>query len=90
MKIVQKAGSSAIKAIIIRSFSLFFFCGLSLALSWHLFAFILFSKDFIHILGTEKEHEHEQGEKGAEGEGEAGSSLNREPHAGLDPRTLGS
>jgi len=26
----------------------------------------------------------------AEGEGEAGSALSREPDAGLDPRTLGS
>ena len=32
---------------------------------------------------------HEQ-EGGAEGEGEAGSQLSREPHVGLDPRTLGS
>ena len=32
---------------------------------------------------------HEQGE-GGEGEGEADSSLSREPEVGLDPRTLES
>ena len=33
--------------------------------------------------------EHKQGEQQAEGEGEAGSLLSREPNAGLDPRALG-
>jgi len=32
----------------------------------------------------------QQGEWQADGEGEAGSPLSREPHAGLNPRTLGS
>jgi len=36
------------------------------------------------------EREHKQGEWQAEGEGEAGSPLNREPDVGLDPRTPGS
>ena len=30
-----------------------------------------------------------RGREGAEGEGEAGSSLSREPDPGLDPRALG-
>ena len=36
------------------------------------------------------EREYKQGEWQAEGEGDTGSSQNREPHAELDPRTLGS
>ena len=35
-----------------------------------------------------KHRERTQG--GGMGEGEADSSLSREPHVGLDPRTLGS
>ena len=38
----------------------------------------------------EREREHKQGEWQAEGEGDAGSPLSREPDAGFDPRTLGS
>ena len=41
-----------------------------------------------------RERAHKQGKsgkpKGAEGEGEAGSPLSREPSVGLHPRTLGS
>ena len=33
---------------------------------------------------------HNLGEQQAEGEGEAGSPLSKEPTAGLDPRTPGS
>ena len=36
------------------------------------------------------EREHKQGELQAEAEGEADSLPNREPDAGLDPRTPGS
>ena len=36
-----------------------------------------------------RKRRHESG-GGAEGEGEAGSPLSREPDAGLDPRTPGS
>jgi len=52
--------------------------------------FIYFLKRFIYLFGTEREIEHKQGEQQAEGEGEAGSLLSREPYVGLDPRTLGS
>ena len=45
-------------------------------------------KDFIHL--TEQESEGAQAGGAAEGEGEAGSSLSREPNVGLNPRTLGS
>jgi len=38
----------------------------------------------------QRETEHNQGERQAEGEGEAGSSLSKESNAGLDPRTQGS
>lgn len=44
----------------------------------------LFFKDFIHLT------ERAQAGGGSEGEGEAGSLLNREPDVRLDPRTLGS
>jgi len=37
----------------------------------------------------ERESKHEQRESGAEEEGEADAPLNREPDAGLHPRTLG-
>ena len=36
------------------------------------------------------ERENKPGVQQAEGEGEAGSPLSREPDTGLDPRTLGS
>ena len=37
----------------------------------------------------DRERKHKQGEQQAEGEGEAGSPLNREPDMGLNPRTPG-
>ena len=46
-----------------------------------------FIKDFIYLTEREHESEHKQGDWEAEGEGGAGSSLSREPDAGLDPRT---
>ena len=42
-------------------------------------------KDFIYLF----DREHKQGERQAEGEGEADSPPSREPDAGLDPRTPG-
>ena len=44
--------------------------------------FFFFLKDFIYYLVSR--------EAGREREEEAGSPLSREPHVGLDPRTLGS
>ena len=44
-------------------------------------------KDFIYF--REREREHKQGERQAEGDGEADSPLRREPNMGLDPGTLG-
>ncbi|XP_059021292.1 uncharacterized protein LOC131826016 [Mustela lutreola] len=41
-------------------------------------------------LPTEADRDHEQAERQAEREEEAGFPLSREPDAGLDPRTLGS
>jgi len=49
--------------------------------------FFIFFKDFIYSF--DRESTQEAG-RTAEGEGEAGSPLSREPYAGLDPRTLGS
>ena len=54
-----------------------------------------FLKDCIYLFEIEqkrgeREREHDGGCKGREGEGEAGSPLNREPDAGLNTRTLGS
>ena len=43
---------------------------------------------FFFIYLTERDHK--QAERQAEGEGEAGSPLSREPDSGLDPRTLRS
>ena len=45
-------------------------------------------KKILFIYLTKREHK--QGEQQAEGEGEAGSLLTREPDVGLEPRTLGS
>jgi len=39
---------------------------------------------------TERDTAREGIQAGGVGEGEAGFPLNREPNAGLDPRTLGS
>ena len=39
-------------------------------------------------MGVE-ERDHKQGKRQAEGEGETGSSLNREPDVGLNPGTPG-
>jgi len=47
----------------------------------------LFFNIFIYLF--DREIEHKWAERQAEGEGEAGSPLSREPDAGLDPRTLG-
>ena len=44
----------------------------------------VFGFEFIYLT------EHKQGEWQAEGEGEAGSSLSREPYVDSDSRTLGS
>jgi len=49
-------------------------------------SFYFFFKDFIYLF----DREHKRGKQQAEGEGEAGSPLGREPDAGLDPGTLGS
>ena len=51
------------------------------------FCFIRF-----YLLKRERERENKQGEWQAEGEGEGDtdSPLSREPHAGLDPRSLRS
>lgn len=46
-----------------------------------------FFKHFIYLFEREKEREHAQAGGRVEGEEEAGSSLSREPYAGLDPRT---
>ena len=43
---------------------------------------------YLFICQRERGREHKQGEQQAEGE--AGSPLSREPHVGLDPRTLRS
>jgi len=50
--------------------------------------YIYIFKDFI----SEKERMSERAQAGraAEGEGEAGCPLSKEPHVELDPRTLGS
>ena len=54
------------------------------------FAFVFFfKKKRFYLFEREREREQEQG-GGAEEEGEAGSSLNREPNVGLDSRILGS
>ena len=42
--------------------------------------------DFISLFDREREHKQEEWQ--AEGEGEAGFLLSREPNVGLDPRTL--
>lgn len=49
-------------------------------------------KHFLFIYLTERKRERERTQTGgaAEEEGEAGSSLSREPDAGLHPRTLRS
>ena len=39
---------------------------------------------------SKSKSEHKQEEQQAEGGGEAGSPLSREPNVGLDPKTLGS
>ena len=49
-----------------------------------------FLKYFIYLFDRTRESEHKQREWHAEGEGEAGSLLSREPNVGLNPRTLGS
>jgi len=48
---------------------------------------LFYFKDFIYLCVREREREHKQGERQAEGE--ADSPLSREPDEGLDPRTLG-
>ena len=54
-------------------------CGDEMARYSFLFCFF---KDFMYLFESEREKE-----LGAEGEGEAGSLLSKEPSAGLDPRT---
>ena len=55
------------------------------------FLFFLFKRYFTHLFGKGRERVRErnykQGEWEAKGEGEADSSLSREPKVGLDPRT---
>ena len=53
------------------------------------YPFFFFFKDFIYLLEREhvQERAHRQGELPAEGEGEAGSWLSREPDMGLHPRS---
>ena len=48
--------------------------------------FLRFLKICIHLRVTERDQEHEQ-MGGSEEEGEADSSLSREPNARVDPRT---
>ena len=50
--------------------------------------FFFFFKDFIYLFAREREGA--QAGRAAEGEGEAGFLLSREPKVRLDPRTLGS
>ena len=45
---------------------------------------------FLRFYLFERERESRQAGEAAEGEGEAGSPLSREPDVGLDPTTLGS
>ena len=47
-----------------------------------------FFKDFIYVFDRERVSEHEQGRQ-AEGGGEAGSLLSKEPDVRLNPRTPG-
>ena len=47
-----------------------------------------FKKDFVYLFDRQRSQVGR--EAGREREGEAGSLLSREPHAGLDHRTLGS
>uniref|UniRef100_M3Z089 Uncharacterized protein n=1 Tax=Mustela putorius furo TaxID=9669 RepID=M3Z089_MUSPF len=49
-----------------------------------------FNEDFIYLFDREREREQAQVGRAAEGKGEAGSPLSREPEARLDPRILGS
>ena len=56
-----------------------------LSLSFFLFFFL----DFINLFVRERERASTAG-GAAEGEGEAGSPLSKEPNARLDPRTLES
>ena len=53
---------------------------------------LVFVLDFIYLFESESEiaREHKSGKRGgrAEGEGEADSTLRREPNVGLHPRTL--
>ena len=44
----------------------------------------------VFVWQSKRWRRHKQGEWQAEGEGEAGSLLSREPDVGLDPRTLRS
>ena len=45
---------------------------------------------FVYLTARESMKERERTQGAAEGEGEAGSSLSREPNVALNPRTLGS
>ena len=47
-----------------------------------------FLKICIYVLERERESKHKQWLEGAEGEGEAGSLLSREPDPGLDPEIM--
>ena len=58
--------------------------------SFSRFSISFFFPKIFFIYLRERESVHKQGEQQAEGEGEAGSPLGREPNAGLDPRTPGS
>ena len=52
--------------------------------------YLFFKRFYLFIYMTERERAHTQAGREANGQGEAGSLLSREPDAGLDPRTLGS
>ena len=49
-----------------------------------------FFKDFIYLFDRERVQERAQAGETAEGEGEAGILLSKEPDVELDPRTLKS
>ena len=51
---------------------------------------LFFFKDFIYLFDRGRERAHKQGEQQAEGEGEAGPSLSKEPDWGIYPKILGS
>ena len=51
---------------------------------------LLFTLNFLKIYLFDRERERTQAGGVAEGEGEAGSPMSRDPNSGFQPRTLGS